>query len=321
MPMMRFDPTYFYKALLCLSFLPFLPLQAEGSTPLKSEIKDISSFVVPPIHVADSILSDSIAKDSIFSFNKNIYQEIFDDTSDDLMENHPADDIYLNIWTRERLNPYSMPIDSLPDSVFISCSDFVAPVKCGHITSQFGPRKYRYHFGTDLRVAVGDSIYSSFCGKVRIIDYEARGYGHYVVIRHNNGLETVYAHLSKVLVEHDQELKAGDVLGLGGNTGRSTGPHLHYEIRYLGNAMNPVHLVDFANNKMMQESYLITKNTTFYYNSYLKDLKSAKYYTVRKGDTLGRIASRNGTSVNSICRMNKMSSRTLIRPGQKLRIR
>ena len=122
-------------------------------------------------------------------------------------------------------------------------------------------------------------------------------------------------------MEHNQTLKAGEVLGLGGNTGRSTGPHLHYEIRYLGNAINPAHMVDFAQNKMHEDSYLITRNATFYYNNHLKELRSAKYYTVRRGDTLGRIAQRNGTSINRICRLNKISRKKTIRPGQRLRVR
>ncbi|MDD4490002.1 MAG: M23 family metallopeptidase, partial [Paludibacter sp.] len=129
----------------------------------------------------------------------NIYQELLNDETDDLMENHPADDIYNNIWTSTKLNPYKIPIDSLPDSVKIDLSTFCVPVQ-GHITSHFGPRRYRYHYGTDVKLNTGDTVVSSFAGKIRIIDYDRRGYGHYVVIRHDNGLETVYAHLSEILV-------------------------------------------------------------------------------------------------------------------------
>ncbi len=122
----------------------------------------------------------------------NIYQEMLNDKSDDLMENHPADDIYNNIWTSEKLNPYKIPIDSLPDTIRIDCKDFFVPVP-GMITSDFGPRRYRYHYGTDLRLNVGDSVRAAFSGKVRIIDYEARGYGHYVLFVTTtdwNGLRT-----------------------------------------------------------------------------------------------------------------------------------
>ena len=323
------------STLLLLLLLGSSSLFAERKEPLKDEIKDISSFSIPPINCSDSTIRMAIT--DIYSviraislpdseeynrfYKRGVYQERFANEMEDLMDIHPADDIYLSIWTRERLNPYAMPIDKLPDSILIDCSEFVSPVENAYITSSFGPRRHRYHFGTDLRVKIGDPIRSSFSGKIRIIDYERSGYGHYVVVRHKNGLETVYAHLSKVLVKHDQEVGAGEVIGLGGNTGRSSGPHLHYEIRYLGNAINPAHVVDFANNRIKEEAYLITKEKTFYYNSYLKELQSAKYYTVRKGDTLGAIASRNGTNVNAICRLNKISSKTIIRPGQRLRVR
>ena len=120
----------------------------------------------------------------------NIYKEMLNDHSDDLMENHPADDIYNRMWTTDHVNPYKIPIENMPDSVRIDCSHFVVPVP-GVITSEFGPRRYRFHYGTDLRLKVGDSVRSAFSGKIRIIDYEARGYGHYIVIRHDNGLETV----------------------------------------------------------------------------------------------------------------------------------
>lgn len=250
----------------------------------------------------------------------NIYKEMLNDHSDDLMENHPADDIYNNIWTSDRLNPYKIPIDSLPDTVRIDCSKFHVPVP-GLITSDFGPRRYRYHYGTDLRINIGDSVRSAFDGKVRIIDYEARGYGHYVVIRHNNGLETVYAHLSQVLVSLDQNVKGGELIALGGNTGRSTGPHLHFEMRYLGNALNPASIVNFITGKVHNDIYQITKRKSFYYQHEVRKQASAKYYKVRKGDTLGHIALRNGTSVKAICRLNKIKTNTKLQPGQRIRIK
>ncbi|MDL2290322.1 peptidoglycan DD-metalloendopeptidase family protein [Paludibacteraceae bacterium OttesenSCG-928-F17] len=268
---------------------------------------------------ASKLLADykeyKVVQDSI-----NIYERMLNDYSDDLMENHPADDLYRHIWTREKLNPYKIPIDSIPDSIRINCADFIIPVE-GHITSKFGARRYRYHYGTDLKLYLGEPVKVAFSGKVRIIDYERKGYGHYVVIRHNNGLETVYAHLSKVMVEHNQVVEAGDVIALGGNTGRSTGPHLHFEIRYLGNAINPENLIDFNNNSLKNDYYLITKNQTFHYQKEVQALSAAKYITVRQGDTLGHIASRNGTSVSTLCRLNGISSKSIIRAGQRLRVR
>lgn len=256
-------------------------------------------------------------KDSV-----NIYKEMLNDITDDLMENHPADDIYSNIWTADKLNPYKIPIDSLPDSVLIDCSDFKIPVP-GNVTSDFGPRRYRYHYGTDLQLHIGDSVASVFSGKVRIIDYEARGYGNYIVIRHNNGLETVYAHLSKVLVALDQEVNSGDIIALGGNTGRSTGPHLHFEIRYIGNAINPASMINFYTGKLHNENYLITKKKSFYYvqSTNKKAQTVTKYYKVRKGDTLGQIAARNGISIKSLCKLNRISQKKLLQPGQKLRVK
>jgi murein DD-endopeptidase MepM/ murein hydrolase activator NlpD len=250
----------------------------------------------------------------------NIYQEMLNDNSDDLMENHPADDIYSNIWRSDRVNPYKIPIDSLPDSVRIDCAHFFVPVP-GPITSVFGPRRYRFHYGTDLRLTVGDSVVAAFSGKVRIIDYEARGYGHYVVIRHNNGLETVYAHLSLVLVNLNQTVKAGELIALGGNTGHSTGPHLHFETRYLGNAINPENIIDFSTGKVHAATYLITKKKSFYYQREVKIAHVARYYVVRKGDNLGRVAARNGTSVKALCKMNGLKVKSKIKPGQRLRYR
>jgi len=250
----------------------------------------------------------------------NIYQEMLNDHTDDLMENHPAGDIYNNIWRADKVNPYKIPIDSLPDSVRIDCSHFVIPVP-GAVTSNFGPRRYRFHYGIDLRLNIGDTVRSAYAGKVRIIDYEARGYGNYIVIRHDNGLETVYGHLSAVLVIHNQSVKAGELIAFGGNTGHSTGPHLHFETRYIGNAINPANFINFNNGFVFEPNYLITKKQSFYYQRNVKAVQLARYYKIRKGDNLGRIAARNGTSVNSLCRMNGIRSKAHLKPGQRLRVR
>ena len=258
----------------------------------------------------------------------NIYRRIYNDETDDLMEDHPADDIYKSIWTREHVNPYQLPIDSIQDSTVIDLSGFSLPVP-GYITSKFGPRRYRYHYGVDLKLQTGDSVRSAFDGQVRIVGWDPRGYGHYVVIRHNNGLETVYGHLSTPLVDEDMRIYSGEVIGLGGNTGRSTGPHLHFEFRYLGNAFNPELIVDFTQGTLRDSTYLITKNGSFYHKMQAQHKASAggnqgasaKYYTVRKGDTLGAIARRNNTTIRKLCQLNGIKETTILRIGRKIRIR
>ena len=250
----------------------------------------------------------------------NVYHEMLNDQTDDLMENHPAADIYNNIWRSDRVNPYKIPIDSMPDSIRIDCSNFFVPVH-GAVTSEFGPRRYRFHYGIDLRLKVGDSVRSAFKGKVRIIDYEARGYGHYIVIRHDNGLETVYGHLSAVLVTLNQNVKAGQLIAYGGNTGHSTGPHLHFETRYIGNAINPAHIIDFNTGLVRENTYLLTKKNSFYYQREVKSFSAAKYYKVRKHDNLGRVAARNGTNIKALCRLNGIKPKMKLKLGQRLRVR
>lgn len=246
---------------------------------------------------------------------------------------HPADSIYKHIWTNARVNPYATPIDSLRDSITIDMRGYCMPVATtpvaegqhpmrGYVTSKFGFRKYRFHYGTDVKVQIGDSIRASWDGQVRIVGWDPRGYGYYVVIRHNNGLETVYGHLSRPLFDEGEPIYAGEVLGLGGNTGRSTGSHLHYEIRYLGNAINPELLVDFAAAKIrFPEDYLLTKKSTFGHSTELKAVQQAQYHRVKQGDTLGAIAKRYHTTVSALCRMNRIKETSLLQIGQKIRVR
>ncbi|MCQ2335148.1 MAG: peptidoglycan DD-metalloendopeptidase family protein [Paludibacteraceae bacterium] len=251
----------------------------------------------------------------------NIYRRIYNDETDDLMEDHPANDLYSSVWTRDHVNPYKVKVDSMQDSVRIDLRGFSLPHP-GHITSKFGPRRYRYHYGTDLKVQVGDSIRSVFDGKVRIVGWDARGYGHYIVIRHDNGLETVYGHLSSPLVDENMRVYAGEAIGLGGNTGRSTGPHLHFEFRYLGNAFNSEQIIDYEKGMARDSVYLMTKAGTFGYRkaAAVAAQTGAKYVTVRSGDTLSAIARRNGTTVRKICQLNNIKETTILRIGRKLRV-
>ena len=290
----------------------------------KAELVEMSGYSLEIRHDTLFVSGDSLHVPSdlivVLDDQANLYQKLFHDETDDLMEDHPAADLYKNIWTRERINAYNTPIDSLPDSVYINCQEFCLPAQ-GYITSKFGPRRYRFHYGTDVKVQIGDTIRSAFSGQVRIIDYEAGGYGHYVVVRHDNGLETVYAHLSKVLVDENMHIACGEPIGLGGNTGRSTGSHLHFETRYLGNAIDPELIVDFSTGNIRNDQYLIAKNTTFKYYEKQKALAAAKYYTVRRGDNLSAIARRYGTSVKNICRLSGIKATSVLRVGQRLRIR
>ncbi len=247
---------------------------------------------------------------------------------------HPADSLYRHIWTSAHVNPYKTPIDSLTDSIRIDMRGYCMPVHLthtdstadrpmrGYTTSKFGFRRYRFHYGTDVKVQIGDSIHASWDGQVRIVGWDPKGYGYYVVIRHPNGFETVYGHLSRPLFDEGEPIYAGEVLGLGGNTGRSTGSHLHYEIRYLGNAINPELLIDFgANRPRYTEEYLITKKGTYGHSTELKAIQQAQYHRVKQGDTLGGIARRYHTSVGALCRLNHIKETTLLQIGQRIRVR
>lgn len=234
----------------------------------------------------------------------------------------PADSIYRGIWTNAQVNPYKISIDSIKEGTVIDVSDYCFPADSSRITSKFGRRSNRFHYGTDIKVRIGDSIRTSWPGKVRIVGYDPRGYGYFIVIRHENGLETVYGHLSRPMVEEDERVFAGEVIALGGNTGRSTGSHLHYEIRYLGNAINPEILVNIAQRQCRYDStYTITQKGTYPHYAELKALQSAKYVTVKKGDTLSGLARKYNTSVRTLCKLNKINANSVIRIGQKLRVR
>lgn len=232
----------------------------------------------------------------------------------DLYE-YPADDLYPE-WSNEYAHKYTNVV--MPDSLLIDLTGFCMPTENTKVNDIFGyrPRRKRMHYGLDIKVERGDTIRSAFDGKVRYVSYQRRGYGFYVVIRHPNGLETLYAHLTKRLVEENEVVKAGDPIGLGGNTGRSTGPHLHFETRLLGKALNPAWFFDFPNQDVTGDTYLYTKPKKKVYDPSDPDT----YYKVRSGDSLSRIAARKGVSVKQLCKLNGITTQTTLRVGQILRL-
>lgn len=188
----------------------------------------------------------------------------------------------------------------------------------GHVTSPYGPRRGRMHYGVDLKLQTGDPVRSAFSGMVRISRYNPT-FGHVVVVRHYNGLETLYAHLSKRMVQPGDVIEAGDTLGLGGNTGRSYGSHLHFEVRFMDQPIDPSEIFDLDNNELKAKTFDLHKGTFEAIAKARAEASARKYHTVRSGDTLSAIARRYGTSVNSLCRMNGLRSTSVIRPGQRVR--
>ena len=232
---------------------------------------------------------------------------------------YPALSLYPN-WNNQYVHAYGNAI--IPETYTIDLTGFHMPTPSTKITSPFGPRWRRMHNGLDLKVNIGDTIVAAFDGKVRIVKYERRGYGKYVVIRHDNGLETVYGHLSKQLVEENQLVKAGEVIGLGGNTGRSTGSHLHFETRFLGIAINPIYMFDFPKQDIVADTYTFRKTKSVKragsHDTQVAD-GAIRYHKVKSGDTLSRIAKLRGVSVSTLCKLNRIKPTTTLRIGQVLR--
>ena len=268
-------------------------------------------------------------------------------------EEEPEPDIYTEGWESDRVNPYKNA--NVPQTKVIDVRGFHMPIKGNFITSPYGyrPAFRRTHKGVDMRSAVGDTVYAAFTGKVRLTKFERGGYGFYVILRHDNGLETVYGHLTRFLVQPNQYVKAGQPIALSGNTGRSTGPHLHFETRFMGYAINPAAIIDFANRTTHTDSYTFNKNNYTESRSYTPSRKYAavrstnsssnnnstasksnhKYdnktkkrsaerstYKVRKGDSLGKIAARNGTTVAQLKKLNGIKG-DKVQSGKVLRVK
>jgi len=279
------------------------------------------------------------AVDSI-ALNRLIEQEIYENPSGDLYEE------WDNVLTHYQGN-------TIPDETTVDLRGFCMPTDSRVVTSNFGARWGRQHKGLDIKVYIGDTIRAAFSGKVRIVKYEPRGYGKYVVIRHYNGLETYYGHMSKQLVSENEEVKAGDPIGLGGNTGRSTGSHLHFETRICGIALNPALMFDFRNqdvtgdfytyhrNKYAAESAQATRlrganagginNSRFDGDDFDDDSELAiaapaasftpevHFHKVKKGETLQSIARKCHTTVDKLCKLNRIGKKIRLMPGQILK--
>ena len=262
-----------------------------------------------------------------------------------LMEDreNPSADLY-----QDFNNKYAHKATTLPEHFRIDLRHFCMPTPSRVVTSNFGYRASfgRQHKGMDIKVYIGDTIRAAFSGKVRIVRYEGGGYGKYIVIRHNNGLETIYGHLSQQLVSENEEVRAGDVIGLGGNTGRSTGSHLHFETRLCGVALNPALLFDFRNQDVTGDYYDFNRDS---YERESADANATRgkignggytreqvnggevgrynasatgeklYHKVKYGETLTSIAEKRGVSVEQICRLNGYKKDKKLTPGQIIR--
>ena len=222
-----------------------------------------------------------------------------------------AEELY-DEWSNELTHYRNSTL--LPDEFKIDLRNFTMPTDSKQVTSVYGQRWGRLHAGLDIKVYIGDTIRAAFDGKVRIVKYDSRGYGKFVVIRHPNGLETYYGHLSKQLVKENQDVKSGEPIGLGGNTGRSTGSHLHFETRLCGISINPAEMFDFKNQDVTDDYYVFAKKT-----HPQKTTTGMYVHKVRKGESLSSIARKHGTTVAAICQLNHVSRNTRLVSGQILK--
>lgn len=273
-----------------------------------------------------------------------------------------ARNVYTTNWVTDQVFAYKgTSANDLPASMEFPLFNKVNEYKCpvvGRVSSRYGIRRGRNHNGIDIPMKLREPIYAAFPGVVRYSRYNSGGYGNLVIIRHDNGLETWYGHLSKANVEVGDYVVAGAVIGFAGNTGRSRGVHLHFEVRYRDLTFDPERIFDFETGDIRYQNFVLEKS---YFNirsnaselledndeeiallatedgqeitsedileniEKIQEAEAKKlepvYYTIKNGDTLSRIASRNGTTVSELCRLNGITRNTIIRAGRQLRIR
>lgn len=302
----------------------------------------------------DTITKDSVTKIIIFSNNtfKYYYPE---------MRKYDNLSVYRHNWDTTQIFAYrNVELVDLPAIVDLklaeSMEDYCSPIK-GVVLSKYGPRGRRNHNGVDIPLKVGEPILAAFDGKVRYAKYNSGGFGYLVIVRHKNGLETYNAHLSRMNVKADDYVKAGQVIGFGGKTGRAYGPHLHFEVRYCDQTFDPEFIFDFTNGEIKYMTFALEKK---YFNIrsraseilediddeiLVEDILSAAddstgvrviqnktpvknsatsgtiIHTVVNGDMLSKLAVKYGVTVDQICRLNKITRTTTLQLKQKLRIK
>lgn len=353
--------------------------QPQPQEPKSEEAAKVEAKKVEPhLHVPQIALNDSLRKESIRptkpinvdaildtlpTADKNLSVILFNDNTWRYVStgNTKADEtVFSKYWSETYLFPYcNVPLSSIPETTPIQLVDadraYHYPYK-GYITSRYGPRNGRRHAGMDIALRTGDTIRAVFNGKVRYSRFHENGYGELVVVRHDNGLETYNAHLSKRLVKSGDRVVAGQPIGLGGSTGRSSGPHLHFEFRYMGQAFDPERIIDFKTGNLRRDFILLkrsyfdttsryeqdwnsektpepakpattvtktttTKTTTTTVKPKAKPKPQPVYHTVASGEYLGGIAIRYKTTVDAICRLNNIDNPDKVRSGQKIRVK
>lgn len=220
-------------------------------------------------------------------------------------------------------NPYGKDKFQLEDPITFLLYDSAAgrytsmPMHRTNQTSTFGWRWGRPHLGVDLDLETGDTLRAAFDGIVRLAYWDGSGYGNFVLIRHYNGLETLYGHMSELGSVVGQYVKAGDIIGYGGSTGRSTGPHLHFEVLYAGRAINPDLLYDFGNWQLRNSEFTLVPKQ---YQTATANFRKVNYHKVMPGETLSAISRKYRVSVNYLTSLNGITRNTPIRAGQRIRV-
>jgi len=286
----------------------------------------------------DSLVASTQPIDSVLMEGDEVINIIYD-----MSKPLPAAMWYGKHFSTGRVRAKELPLDSLPDEINIRLvskeNEFCFPVKNVR-TSPYGWRWNRPHRGVDIALKVGDPVYCVFPGVVRVA-CPMGGYGNVIVVRHNNGLETVYGHLSKIKVKPKQVVKAGTVLGLGGSTGHSTGPHLHFEVRFQYHAFDPEWILDFSNYSLRTRRLHLDKtyfgitapkgrkpelaykaDKSFVKEGTYKENtgKRERYHTWEEGDSFKMLAIRYRTTPEAIKSLNPdIPKRPKI--GTKVRVR
>jgi hypothetical protein len=246
---------------------------------------------------------------------KNFTWEYLEDEPVLMTTDEDSTGLFSNQWINNQIFAYRIKPDSIRDTLVVLTTPdrvFTLPI--------YGKlfRGFTYsHKGLDIKLNKGDTIRAAFDGVVRYAKYNRGGFGNLIIIRHYNGLETYYGHLSKIQVKVNQVVKSGDRIGLGGSTGRSRGPHLHFEVRYKDLPLDPLRMIDYDNQKLISNNFPVTKKV-FYPNDFVENALVVK---IKSGDTLGKLARKYHTSVKEICAMNKIKPNTTLRVGRQIRVR